>query len=86
MSKIFQLFLALGLIVAGILFMIAWEHPLAEVWAHPALVLWDPDGSFHVNRVWFVGPTLIVLGVLWIAEDWFNLGREAKHKDDRKRN
>jgi len=58
--------------------MIAWEHPIGDVIDNPSLILWSPSPTgFHLNRLWFVGPTLIAAGAFWIAEDWFNFGRKA---------
>jgi hypothetical protein len=73
LRKAIELCLALGLIVGGALYMVAWEHSLAEVWADPSLIFWDGSApALHAGRLWFVGPTLIAAGIFWIAEDWFN--------------
>ncbi len=75
MWKLFQLFVAVGLIIGGLLFLILWEHPMSAVWTDPVSIFWDTQASeLRINRIWFIGPMLIFAGAAWIAEDWFNFG------------
>jgi len=75
--KLFQLSVALALIAGGALLLIAWEHPISIIWTAPSEIFWSTNVRSHEGGglYWWIGPMLIAAGALWIAEDWFGLGR-----------
>jgi len=76
MRRLIGLFLASALIVGGLLWMIAWEHPLSIIREDPLAIFWDSHTRIHNagGRLWWAGPLFIAAGAFWIAEDWFGFG------------
>ena len=78
LRRLIELALASALIVSGVLFLIAWEHPISIIWNDPVAIFWDAKTRDHESgwRLWWMGPLLIAAGAFWIAEDWFGFGRD----------
>lgn len=74
--KVVGLFFAIALISVGALLMVQWDHPISAILEDPTKIFWDSDATgFRINRFWFVGPLLSLVGILWIYDDWFSSRR-----------
>jgi hypothetical protein len=81
LRRLVELFIAIALIVGGVLFLIAWEHPLSIIWDDPVAIFWDAKTRVHEGggRFWWMGLLLIAAGAFWIAEDWFGFGQARNY-------